>query len=120
MQRTGGKHEHVAFEEKEHLADTIPDESLELPSEGMIDNEFLERFSANQPKIEEILSRESPKKRRAKIGKRRFYAMQMLAHEPNLTSVEIAEQLKVGKQTIGRDREKIRESWSLILDAIYS
>ena len=120
MQRAGGKHEHVSFEEKEQLADTVPDESLELPIEDMIDNEFLERFSANQPKIEEILSRESPKKRRAKIGKRRFKVMGILAHEPNLTSVEIAEWLKASEQTIGRDREKIKESWSLILEAIYS
>ena len=46
--------------------------------------------------------------------------MQMLAHDPDLTSVEIAERLEASEQTIGRDREKIKESWSLILEAIYS
>ena len=118
--RKGGKYEHVSFEEKEEFVDTIPDESLDVPGNETISDEFLQLLIANQKKVEEILSRESPEKRRAKIGKRRFKVMQMLAHELDLTSVDIAARLKASEQTIGRDREKIKESRPLILEAIYS
>lgn len=119
MLRKGGKHQHVPLEEEESVA-TISDESLQSPIKRLMDNEFPKCFLENRQKIEDILSQQSPKKRSATIGKRRFYVMQMLAHEPNISSVVIAERLKAGKQTIGRDREKIKESWSLILEAIYS
>lgn len=118
--RKGGKYEHVSFEEMEEFADAIPDESLDAPNNETISDEFLQLLIANQKKVEEILSRESPEKRRAKIGKRRFKVMQMLAHELDLTSVDIAARLKASEQTIGRDREKIKESRPLILEAIYS
>ena len=120
IRRKGAKYECVSFEEKENFADTIPDESLEVPGNETISDEFLQLLIANQKKVEEILSRESPEKRRATIGKRRFKVMQMLAHELDLTSVDIAARLKASEQTIGRDREKIKESRPLILEAIYS
>ena len=118
--RKGGKYEHVPFEEKEEFGDTFPDESLEAAGNESIGEEFIQLLSINQHKIEEILSYGSPKKRRAKIGKRRFKVMQMLADDPDLTSVEIAERLMANEQTIGRDREKIKKSRALILEAVYS
>ena len=102
MLRKGGKYEHISFENEVELFDTIPDESLEAPDNEIISDEFLHLLSANQKKVEGLLSRESPEKRRAKIGKRRFRVMEMLADDPNLTSTEIAKRLDSGKQTIGR------------------
>ena len=120
MQRKGGKHEHVSLEEREKLTDTIPDESLKSPIKELMDNEFPQRFSANRHKIEEILSRESPKKRRAKIGKRRFKVMEMLTQTPTPTPAEIARQLQSSDQTIARDIAVIQQSWDLIQEVIHS
>ena len=120
IQRKGGKCELVSLDADEEFTNTIPDESLEAPDNEIIRDEFLQLLSANQQKVEEILSRESPEKRRATIGKRRFNVMQMLAHEPDLTSADIAKQLKVGNQTIGRDRDVLRRSQARIREVIYS
>ena len=118
MQRKGGKYKHISLED-EH-ADTITDESTKDPNERMIENEFSQLLLARQKEIEEILVRDSPKKRKAKIGKRRFKVMQMLAHISTLTSIEIAEKLDVSEQTIGRDRDKIKQSWPQICEVLYS
>ena len=118
MQRKGGKYEHISLE-NEH-ADIITDESTKDPNERITDNEFSQLLLTKQKKIEEILSQDSPEKRKAKIGKRRFKAMQMLAHTSTLTSIEIAEKLGVSEQTIGRDRDRIKQSWTQICEVLYS
>lgn len=118
IQRKGGKYKHVSLED-EHT-DTIADESTKDPNEEIIDDEFSQILLAKQKKIEEILSRDSPEKRKSKIGKRRFQVMQILAQTPTLTSIEIAEKFHVSKQTIGRDRDKIRQSWAQICEVLYS
>ena len=118
--RKGGKYEHVSFEEIEEFADAIPDESSDVSAKEMIDNEFLQLLSANQPKIEEILSRDSPEKRRSKMGKRRFKVMEMLTQTPPPTPAEIARQLESSDQTIARDIVAIQQSWDLIQEAIHS
>ena len=120
IRRKGGRHEFVSLEEREELTDTIPDESLKSPIKELMDNEFPQRFSANRHKIEEILSRESPKKRRAKIGKRRFKVMEMLTQTPTPTPAEIARQLQSSDQTIARDIAVIQQSWDLIQEVIHS
>lgn len=119
MLRKGGKHQHVPLEEEESVA-TISDESLQSPIKQLMDNEFPQRFSENRQKIEEILSRQSPKKRRVKIGKRRFNVMEMLTQTPTPTPAEIARQLESSDQTIARDIVAIKQSWDLIQDAIHS
>ena len=110
----GGECKPISLEKEKVFVNSIADDSTEVTSEEMIDKEFLQLLSANRAKIEKILHRNT------KIGKRRFKVLQLLAHEPDLTSVEIAVRLKASEQTIGRDREKIKESRSLILEAIYS
>ena len=116
----GGECKPVSLDAEKTLVNSMVDELSNVSAEEMIGSEFFQLLSANQPQIEEILSRESPEKQRPKIGKRRFKVMQMLAHDPDLTSVDIAARLKASEQTIGRDREKIKESRPLILEAIYS
>ena len=120
IQRKGGKSKLVSLDADEELTNTIPDESLEPNDNGIIRDELRQLLSANQQKIEEILSLESPKKRQSEIGKRRFKVMQMLEHERDLTSTEIANQLNVGNQTIGRDRDVIRRCKARIREVIYS
>ena len=120
MRRKGGKYGHVSFEGNEEHVDGIPDVSLEAPDYEIMSDEFLQLLSANQQKIEELLSQESPKKRQSKIGKRRFEVMQMLTRTPTPTSVEIAKALGASEQTIGRDRHAIGQCWPAIHDAIYS
>lgn len=120
IRRKGGKCELVSLDADVELTNTIPDASLEPNDNGIIRDEFRQLLSDNQLSIEEILSLESPKKRRLKIGKRRFKVMQMLAYEPNLTSTEIANQLKVGNQTIGRDRDVIHRCQAQIREVIHS
>ena len=114
MQRKGGECKPVSLDAEKAFVNSMVDESSDVSAEEMIDNEFLQLLSTYREKIEKILHRNP------KIGKRRFKVMQMLAHDSDLTSVEIAERLKASEQTIGRDREKIKESRSLILEAIYS
>ena len=120
IQRKGGKYEHVSFEGDGEYADIIPDDSIVAPEFGIMGDEFLQLLLANQEKIEGLLSQDSPEKRRAKIGKRRFKVIQMLVHEPDLTSAEIAKRLKVGNQTIGRDRDLLRRCRTRIREVIYS
>ena len=117
IQCKGGGYEHVALDE---FADTIPDQSLEAPDQEMIDNEYVHQLLANRKQIEEILTRKTARARKAKIGKRRFEVLQMLAHTPDLTSSEIAEQLEVSEQTIGRDRDVIKQSWTQICKILNS
>lgn len=119
MQRKGGKNQHVTLEEEASVA-TIPDESLESPIKQLMDNEFSQRFLDNRQKIEEILSRQSPKKRRAKIGKRRFNVMEILTQTPTPTPAEIARKLESSDQTIARDIAAIQQSWNLIQEVIHS
>ena len=109
IQGKGGESKPIPLEDE--LADTIADElTTDFTEEMMTDEEFSQRLLASQKKIEEILSRESPKKRRPKIGKRRFKVLQMLIDAPTLTSTEIAQRLDASDQTIGRDRDVIRQS----------
>ena len=114
IRRKGGKNEHVSLDVEAEFVNSIADESAGVESEELIDKEFLQLLSANQPMIEEILHRN------AKIAKRRFSVMQMLAREPHLTWVEIARQLDTSPQTIGLDRDAIKDKWPLIQEAIYS
>ena len=114
MQRKGGECKPVSLDEEKAFVNSMADESTGVESEELIDKEFLQLLSANQPMIEEILHRN------AKIAKRRFSVMQMLAREPHLTWVEIARQLDTSPQTIGLDRDAIKDKWPLIQEAIYS
>ena len=110
IQRKGGKYEHVSFDED--LTNPIPDESAEATNENLIANEYNQRLLECQSQIEAILSRGRPEQ-----GKRRFKAMQLIAHTPHLTSSEIANQLRTSEPTmraseptICRDRQIIRQS----------
>ena len=122
IHRKGGKSKPISLEDKlvqDELADTTADELTTGSTEEMVtDEEFSQRLLANQKKIEEILSRESPKKRRSKIGKRRFKVLQMLIDAPTLTATEIAKRLGASDQTIGRDREVIKQSRSQISEIL--
>jgi hypothetical protein len=117
MRRKGGGYEHVALDE---FADTIPDQSLEAPDQELLDNEYIENLLANRKQIEEILTRKTARARKAKIGKRRFEVLQMLAHTPDLTSSELANLFGMSEQTIGRDRVVIGESWPQIRKVLNS
>lgn len=114
IRRKGGKFEHVSFDGDGEYADIIPDDSLESPDLGIMDDEFVHLLSANRQEIEGILHRNS------KIGARRFKILEMLAHTPTPTSVEIAKALGASEQTIGRDRHAIGQCWPAIHDVIYS
>ena len=114
VQRKGGECKPVSLDAEKAFVNSMADESTGVESEELIDKEFLQLLSANQPMIEEILHRN------AKIAKRRFSVMQMLAREPHLTWVEIARQLDTSPQTIGLDRDAIKDKWPLIQEAIYS
>ena len=114
IRRKGRKNEHVSLDVEAEFVNSIADESASVESEELIDKEFLQLLSTNQEKIEGILHRN------AKIGKRRFKVLQMLVHEPNLTSIEIAKRLNKSGQTIGLDRDAIKDKWPLIQEAIYS
>jgi hypothetical protein len=111
MRRKGGKYEHVALDAS---INPIIDQSLEAPDKEIIDDEYIQRFLANQQQIEEILGGDS-----VAIGKRRFKVMQMLTHTPNLNSSQIAKQLRVSKQTIGRDRNAIKQNWKRIQEILH-
>lgn len=71
----------------------------------------IKNLLAHQKQIEEILSRQTPEKRKAKIGKRRF---EVLILWFSLTLSKIADQLGVSESTIRRDRIAIRESYEQI------
>ena len=116
IHRKDGECKPTSLEEESENA--IPDKSAKDPNEEMIADEFFQFLLANQKRIEEILSCESPKKRRSKIGKRRFKVMQMLIDTPTLTSIEIAKKLGTSKQTIGRDREVLKQSWTQIQEIL--
>jgi hypothetical protein len=111
MRRKGGKYQHTTLDES---TDPIIDQSLEAPDKEIIDDEYIQRFLANQQQIEEILGGDS-----VAIGKRRFKVMQMLTHTPNLNSSQIAKQLRVSKQTIGRDRNAIKQNWKRIQEILH-
>ena len=117
IRRKGGQYKPTSLEDK--LVNAIPNESTKNSNEEMMtDEEFSQRLLASQKKIEEILSRESPKKRRLKIGKRRFKVLQMLIDAPTLTSTEIAKRLGESDQTIGRDRDVVKQSRSQISEIL--
>ena len=118
IQQKGGKYKHIPLEEE--LVDTVPDESAKAPNEGIIDEEFFQLLLAKQKKVEEILSRDSPKKRRSKIGKRRFKVLQMLIDTSTIAATEIAKKFETSDQTIGRDKKAIEQSLPLITKVIYS
>ena len=110
IRRKGGECKPTSLEEEPKNA-TL-DRSTEDSNEGAItDKEFSQRLLANQKKIEDILSEGS-----AKLGKRRFKVLQMLTEMPTLT--EIAKKLDVSKQTIGRDRDVIKQSYTQIQEAL--
>ena len=111
IRRKGGKYEHVALDE---FTGTITDQSLEAPDKEMLDNEYTEQLLANRKQIEDILGGD-----RAVIGKRRFKVMQMLIHTPDLNSSQIAKQLQTSKQTIGRDRNAIKQNWERIQEILH-
>ena len=77
----------------------------------------IENLLANRKQIEEILSRQTPKKSKAQIGKRRFEVL--MKRTQGLTSSEIADQLEVSESTIRRDRVVIRESETQINRVLY-
>ena len=105
IHRKGGEHKPIPLEDE--IVNAIPDESAKDSNGGRIaDEEFSQRLLANQQKIEDILSQSD-----AKLGKRQFKVLQMLIDAPTLTSTEIAKKLNVSKQTIGRDREAIKQSY---------
>ena len=105
MRRKGGQYKPIPLEDE--LANAIPNESTEsFNEEDITDEEFSQRLLANQKKIEDILS-----EGRAELGERRFQVLQILIDTPTLTSTEIAKRLNVSKQTIGRDREVIKQSY---------
>ena len=110
----GGQYEHVSFDAEEEIVNSIADESAEALVEELINKEFLQLLSANQPTIEKLLHCNE------KIAKRQFKVLQMLTHDANLTSTEIARQLKASKQTIGRDILSIRKNGHLIRKALNS
>lgn len=110
--RKGGECKPTSLEEEPENA--ISDRSTEDSNEGLIPNEELaQRLLANQKQIEYILSQGG-----AKLGKRRFKVLQMLIDTPTLTSVEIAKRLGASKQTIGRDRDVIKQSWTQIQETL--
>ena len=101
----GGKYKPTSLEEEPEEA--ILDRSTKDSNGGMItDEEFSERFLTNREKVEDILSEGD-----VQLGKRRFKVLQMLVDAPTLTSTKIAKKLGVSKQTIGRDREVIKQSY---------
>ena len=105
IHRKGGECKPTSLEEEPE--DAILDRSTKDLNGGMIaDKEFSEHFLANQEKVEAILSQGD-----VKLGKRRFKVLQMLIDAPTLTSTKIAKKLGVSKQTIGRDREVIKQSY---------
>ena len=106
----GGEYKPTSLEEEPE--ESILDRSTEDSNEEMIANEELApRLLASQKKIEDILSEGS-----AKLGQRRFKVLQMLAEIPTLT--EIAKKLNVSKQTIGRDRDVIKQSYTQIQELL--
>ena len=81
IRRKGGKSKPISLGNE--LANLIPEESTKDFNEGLIAaEEFSQRLLANQKQIEEILSQGS-----AKLGKRRFKVLQMLAEIPTLTEI---------------------------------
>ena len=114
VQRKGGECKPVSLDAEKAFVNSMVDESSDVSAEEMIDDEFLQLLSTYREKIEKNLHRNP------KIAKRRFSVMQMLAREPHLTWVEIARQLDTSPQTIGLDRDAIKDKWPLIQEAIYS
>ena len=115
MQRKEEKHQRVALENDELVA-TIADELLGNPDADAFADNLRQKLVANQERIEAILSGNP------KIAQRRFQVLLILTRDPQrtITDAEIARQLGVSKQTIGRDRRVRQENRQQIRNVIES
>ena len=108
------EHLHDSLEKKE-LPNIIANESPGNPD--LITDNPWQNLEAKQAEIEAILDCDP------KITKRRFQVLQIIStwgSDRRITDTAIATQLKVSKQTIGRDKCVIREKFQQIRNVIES
>ena len=111
MWRKEQRHQHVSLENDDLIAANA-EESLENP-DATSDN-LQRNLEAHQKEIEAILNCNP------KIAKRQFQVLLMLTCDPEQTDTEIAKQLKLSKQTIGRYRRVIEKNRQKIRNIIAS
>lgn len=105
------RHQRVSLEND----DLIAANTAESPDNPDATSDNLRRnLAAHQKEIEAILNCNP------KIAKRQFQVLLTLARDPKPTDTEIAKQLKLSKQTIGRYRRVIEENRQKIRNIIAS
>ena len=111
MWRKEQRHQRVSLEND----DLIAANAAESPENPDATSDNLRRnLAAHQKEIEAILNCNP------KIAKRQFQVLLMLTRDPEQTDTEIAKQLKLSKQTIGRYRRVIEENRQKIRNIIAS